>query len=88
VSAAFTAPLGLFQLAEVMIEGKRHCDIELFHDDFACAVGEAPILIVELFKCFPRKCQISGSELMYFRKTMTKESRPPAAAHVFSHREL
>lgn len=63
------------KLVEVVIEGKRHIDIELFHDDFACAVGEAPTLIVELLKCLPRKRQLSGGNLVYFRKIMVKEPR-------------
>jgi hypothetical protein len=42
------------KLVKVVIESKRYFDAELFHDDFACAVGEAPTLIVELLKCFPR----------------------------------
>lgn len=58
---------------EVVIEGKRHFDIELFHDDFACTVSEAPILVIELLKCFPRKRQISAGDLVYFGKIMMKE---------------
>jgi len=58
-----------------MIEGKRESDTELFHDYFARAVGEAPILVVELLKCFPCKRQVSGSDFVYFRKIMMKESR-------------
>ena len=64
------------KLVEVMIEGKCHFDTNLFHDDFACAVGEAPTLIVELLKCLPRKRQISGRDFVYFRKIMMKELRP------------
>ena len=41
---------------KVMIESKRHLDLELFYDDFARAVGEAPIFIVESLKRSPRKC--------------------------------
>jgi hypothetical protein len=70
------------KLLEVMIEGKRHRDIELFHDDFACAVGEAPVLVVEPLECLPRKRQISGRDLMYFRQTMPKKSRTWHAAEV------
>jgi hypothetical protein len=60
---------------EVVIERKRHLNAELFHHDFTRAVGEAPTLIIELLKCFPRKRQISGCDLMYLRKIMMKESR-------------
>jgi hypothetical protein len=62
------------KLLEVVIERKRHFDAKLVHDDFACAVGEAPILIFKLLKRFPRKLQIRGGDLVYFRKFMTKES--------------
>ena len=62
------------KLVEVMIEGKCHSYTELFHDDFACAVGKAPTLIIELLKRRPRKRQISSSDFMYFRKAMTEES--------------
>jgi hypothetical protein len=58
----------------VVVEGKSHFDTELFHDDFACAVGEAPTFIVKLFKRLPRKLKISASDLMYARKFITKES--------------
>jgi hypothetical protein len=58
---------------EVVIESKRHFDTQSFHDNFACAVSEAPILIVELLKCPPRKCQIGVIDLVYFRKSMSKE---------------
>jgi hypothetical protein len=58
---------------EVVIEGKRHFDTQLFHDDFACAVSEAPILVIELVKCLPRKRQISACDLVYFGKIMMKE---------------
>ena len=60
---------------EVVVESERHLNTKLFHYDFACAVGEAPILIIELLKCFPRKRQISGCDLMYLCKIMMKESR-------------
>ncbi len=60
---------------KVMIEGECHFDTELLHDHFAGAVGEAPVLIVELLKCCPRKRQISGCDLVYFRKTMMEEPR-------------
>jgi hypothetical protein len=63
------------KLVEVMIKGKRYFDTELFHDDFARAVSETPTLIIELLKCLPRKCQINGSDLVYFRKIMIKEPR-------------
>jgi hypothetical protein len=38
------------KLLEMMIEGKRHFNIKLFHYDFACAVGETPILIIKVLK--------------------------------------
>jgi hypothetical protein len=60
-------------LLEVVIESKRHFDTQSFHDDFACAIREAPILIVELLKCPSRKRQIGVSDLVYFRKSMCKE---------------
>jgi hypothetical protein len=63
---AFTAPLGLFRIVEVMIERKCYFNTKLFHHDFACAIGEAPILIVELLKDLPRKRQIGGGDLVYF----------------------
>jgi hypothetical protein len=63
------------KLLEVVIEGERHFNAKLFHDDFARAVGKAPTLIVELLKCFPRKRQISGSDLVYFRKILLEETR-------------
>ena len=65
--------LDISELVKVVVESKCHFNLELFHDDFASAVGEAPILVVELLKCFPRKCQIRGSNLVYFRKTIMKE---------------
>ena len=58
-----------------MIEGKCHSYTELFHDDFACAVGEAPTFVVELLKYLPRKRQISGCDLVYFRNLLLKELR-------------
>src|SRR4029079_16331627 len=41
------------KLVEVVVESKRHLNAELFHHDFARAVGEAPTLVVELLKCLP-----------------------------------
>ena len=43
------------KLTKVVVEGKRHFNIELFHNDFTRAVSEAPMLIVELLKRLPRK---------------------------------
>ena len=40
-------------MVEVVVESKRHLNAELFHHDFARAVGEAPTLVVELLKCLP-----------------------------------
>jgi len=60
---------------EVVIEGKCHFYIKLFHNDFACAICEAPILVLELLKYFPRQHQISGCKFVYFRKAMMKEPR-------------
>jgi len=53
---------------KVVIERKCHFDAELFHYDFACAIREAPTLIVELLKCLPRERQVSGSDLVYLCK--------------------
>ena len=64
------------KLVEVVIEGERNFDTELFHDDFTGAVSEAPTLIVKLLKGRPRTRQISGSDFVYFRKLVMKE--PPA----------
>ena len=52
------------ELVKVAIESKRYFDMTLFHDDFACAVGEAPTFIVELLKRPPRTRQIRGSDLL------------------------
>jgi len=64
------------ELVKVVIEGECYLDIELFHDDFACAVSEAPTLIVELLKDLPCKVQVCGSDLVYFRELMMKELCP------------
>ena len=56
-----------------MIEGKGNLDFELLHDDFANAVCEAPILIVELLKGLLGKHEISGGDLMNFCKAVAKE---------------
>ena len=58
---------------EVVIEGERQLDTELFHDDFAGAVCEAPAFIVELLEGLPCKRQISGSNLVDFRKFIVEE---------------
>ena len=63
------------KLVEVVIEGKGHIDTELFHNDFACAVGEAPTLIIELLKCLPGTRQIRNSDLVYVHKISVKEAR-------------
>ena len=42
---------------------------------FACAVGEAPILIIELLKYLPRTRQISARDLVYFCKFLIEELR-------------
>jgi hypothetical protein len=59
---------------EVVIEGKCHFYIKLFHNDFACAICEAPILVLELLKYFPRQHQISGCKFVYFRKAMIERT--------------
>ena len=71
-----------------MIEGKRHFDVALFHDNFASAVGKTPILVVEALKCLPGQRQISGSDLVYFRKTIMKEPAPSSSARLLSPRTL
>jgi hypothetical protein len=76
------------KLAEVVIESKRHVNAELFHHNFARAIGEAPTLVIELLKCFPRKHQISGCDLVYFRKIMMKEPGPKSSARFLSPRAL
>jgi len=58
-----------------MIKGERDFDIELFHDNFAGAVREAPTFIVEVLKRLPGERQVGGTDLMYFRKPVIKESR-------------
>jgi hypothetical protein len=65
----------LFQIGGSGEQGKRHIDTELFHDDFACAVGEAPPFIVELLKYLSRQRQITGGDLVCFHKIMMKELR-------------
>jgi hypothetical protein len=42
------------ELRKVVVERKGVSDTELFHHHFAGAVGEAPPLIIELLKHFPR----------------------------------
>ena len=76
------------KLLEVVIKGKRHLNIELFHDDFARAISEAPILIVELLKYLPRERQVSGCDLVYFRNIMTKSLEPKSSARFLSPRTL
>jgi hypothetical protein len=73
---------------EVVIEGKCHFNTELFHDDFACAVGEAPTLIIELLKRLPRKRQISSGDLVYFRQIVMKNRAPNCSARCLSPRTL
>ena len=62
------------ELFEVMVESEGHCYAELFHNNFAGAIGKAPTLIVVLLKRLPCELQISRSNLMYFGETVTEES--------------
>lgn len=71
-----------------MIKGKSHFDVELFHDDFNVAVGEAPIFIVEPLKRPPSKRQIRGRELLYFRQSMIKKFWHLTVMHVAFRRAL
>ncbi|HEX3560684.1 MAG TPA: hypothetical protein VHU19_15880 [Pyrinomonadaceae bacterium] len=42
------------ELSEVLIEGERLLDAEAFDDDFARAVGEAPVFAIESPEDFSR----------------------------------
>ena len=75
------------KLLEVVIERKRHSGAKLVDDDFACAVAEAPILIFKLLKRLPRKFEISGGDLVYFRQVHYERKWCLTVGHVFSHRE-
>ncbi len=41
------------ELLEVVIEGERYFDVESSNHYLACAIGEAPILVIKSLKCLP-----------------------------------
>lgn len=52
------------ELFEMMIEGKCLPDVEVLHDNFACAIRKTPILIVEAREDFICQSDVRFSEFI------------------------
>lgn len=75
-SLALWHDLNCAELLEVMIERESLSDSELLDNNLARAVCEAPVLVGETLKCLPGAFEIQLGNLMDFRNTIAKESRP------------
>jgi len=75
-NAVLRHDLNCAELLEVMIERESLSDSELLDDNLARAVCEAPVLVGETLKCLPGAFEIRLGNLMDFRNTIAKESRP------------
>ena len=55
------------KLFEVMVKRESLFDAELFDDDFAGAIREAPVLISKTLECLPRKHEVRLVDLVDIR---------------------
>jgi hypothetical protein len=62
------------ELFEVMVEGERLPDAEAFHDDFARAIREAPVLIIETLEDLPSQSNVIHREDVDFGQPRVEES--------------
>ena len=64
---------GRAELAEMVIKGKRRCDLELVHDDFGSAIREAPFLVGVSSKGVPGEPDIIFSEEIKLSQSALEE---------------